>query len=509
MTEMISLTLNGKTYDSFVDSVARSRFETFALIGSTNGEQIEVSDASDYKLLGLNLYGKSTQTGTPTPTAPVDIVSIGDDGGVNLSVCSKVLVDWSHTTLVGKPIFSHKGNRIKYENNSGEHCLVSSVPITLPVGTYTAYIRDMSDKTSGALVGVRGLSSTKYLSHGTPRIVLSITQPTTIDLIATTSNQTEKLAYSCYAGVVVGDVPIENCPMIDDNIPSIQTFKTTASLRATPVADKTLATYTDTSGKMWFADEIDLDRGARIQRIYKGVFDGSTDENIMLNIGTSGMASRFSMTTPLIKSGFVLSNYAVQDAWGSSEGKIGTGTPGNTVQTAYIGWSNTTSVTLAEFKTILASKPLVIIAPLAEPIETPLTAEEIAAYTALHTNKPNTTVLNNAGAYMELEYVMDAKKYIDSLVIAGGSSRLTNVTLRASAWKTESEGLHSQVVTVSGVTEYSKVDLLPSVEQLAIFHNKDVAFVTENEDGVVTVYAIGDKPTLDYTMQAQITEVVV
>ena len=110
---------------------------------------------------------------------------------------------------------------------------------------------------------------------------------------------------------------------------------------------------------------------------------------------------------------------------------------------------------------------------------------------------------------MELEYVMDAKKYIDSLVGSGGSSRLTNVTLKSSAWKTESDGLHSQVVSIAGVTEYSKVYLLPSVEQLAIFHNKDVTFVTENEDGVVTVYAIGDKPILEYTMQAQITEVVV
>ena len=84
--------------------------------------------------------------------------------------------------------------------------------------------------------------------------------------------------------------------------------------------------------------------------------------------------------------------------------------------------------------------------------------------------------------------------------------RLANVTLAASAWVGENS-LYSQVVAIDGITEYSKVDLLPSVEQLAIFHNKDVAFVTENEDGVVTVYAIGDKPLLDYTMQAQITEV--
>ena len=87
-------------------------------------------------------------------------------------------------------------------------------------------------------------------------------------------------------------------------------------------------------------------------------------------------------------------------------------------------------------------------------------------------------------------------------------AKIASVTLLASAW-TGSDNLHSQVVSIDGVTQYSKIDLLPSVEQLAIFHNKDVAFVTENEDGVVTVYAIGDKPTLDYTMQVSITEVAV
>lgn len=66
---------------------------------------------------------------------------------------------------------------------------------------------------------------------------------------------------------------------------------------------------------------------------------------------------------------------------------------------------------------------------------------------------------------------------------------------------------YSQVVEVPGATEFSQVDLTPSVEQLAIFHDKDLAFVTENEDGVVTVYAIGDKPLNDYTMQVTIKEV--
>ena len=88
------------------------------------------------------------------------------------------------------------------------------------------------------------------------------------------------------------------------------------------------------------------------------------------------------------------------------------------------------------------------------------------------------------------------------------SAWITNVALPSAAW-VGNDGLYSQVVKIDGITPFSKVDLLPSVEQLAIFHSKDVAFVTENENGVVTVYAIGDKPLLDYTVQAQITEVAV
>ena len=80
------------------------------------------------------------------------------------------------------------------------------------------------------------------------------------------------------------------------------------------------------------------------------------------------------------------------------------------------------------------------------------------------------------------------------------------VTLLASAW-VGSDNLYHQVVEIEGVTENSQVDLTPSVEQLQIFYNKDISFVTENEGGVVTVYVIGQKPTNDYTIQVTITEV--
>lgn len=101
------------------------------------------------------------------------------------------------------------------------------------------------------------------------------------------------------------------------------------------------------------------------------------------------------------------------------------------------------------------------------------------------------------------------KKDLSTLSSGGGSSaRIDNVTLLASAW-VGTASPYSQVVQISGVTENSQVDLTPSVEQLSIFHDKDLAFVTENEDGVVTVYALGDKPTNDYTIQVTITEVYV
>ena len=84
--------------------------------------------------------------------------------------------------------------------------------------------------------------------------------------------------------------------------------------------------------------------------------------------------------------------------------------------------------------------------------------------------------------------------------------RITEVTLLASAWVGEASP-YTQVVTIDGITEYSQVDLKPSAEQLAVFNDKEIGFVAENEDGVVTVYLIGNKPANDYTMQVSITEV--
>lgn len=46
----------------------------------SNESSYTISNAVDYPLLGLSLYGKSVQDGTPTPENPVEIVSVGDSG---------------------------------------------------------------------------------------------------------------------------------------------------------------------------------------------------------------------------------------------------------------------------------------------------------------------------------------------------------------------------------------------------------------------------------------------
>lgn len=102
------------------------------------------------------------------------------------------------------------------------------------------------------------------------------------------------------------------------------------------------------------------------------------------------------------------------------------------------------------------------------------------------------------------DFMARVNSTISELTVA--ASVITTVTLLASRW-TAASGYYYQTVSINGVTENSKVDLLPSIEQLAIFHEKDLAFVTENVGGTVTVYALGDKPANNYTMQVSITEV--
>ena len=63
-----------------------------------------------------------------------------------------------------------------------------------------------------------------------------------------------------------------------------------------------------------------------------------------------------------------------------------------------------------------AGRPITVIYELEKPIEKPLSADEINAYKALQTYKPNTTIHNSENAHMAVDYVADTKTYIDNKI---------------------------------------------------------------------------------------------
>ena len=117
---------------------------------------------------------------------------------------------------------------------------------------------------------------------------------------------------------------------------------------------------------------------------------------------------------------------------------------------------------------------------------------------------------------IELEIIDEEKEYELDIDFAGeiitgrttqvAGVRLAYIELFGDRW-IGNQSPYSQVVNIEGVTEKSFINLQPSIEQLEIFYEKDISFTAVNEDGVVTVVVIGDKPTRDYVMQATIVDV--
>lgn len=84
--------------------------------------------------------------------------------------------------------------------------------------------------------------------------------------------------------------------------------------------------------------------------------------------------------------------------------------------------------------------------------------------------------------------------------------RIATITLAANAWAGTVEP-YSQVVEINTVTTSTKIDLQPNSQQIVSLQNAEISLMVENSAGAVTCYAIGNKPTVDYTMQVLLQEV--
>ena len=180
--------------------------------------------------------------------------------------------------------------------------------------------------------------------------------------------------------------------------------------------------YTDETGQQWVCDEVDFGRGVYMKRIFGTVFKNAAEWRIA---GTKNGLKRFytNQFMGVIKnakddatkecalcSHFI--NVTASDTWNEVTG-ISVNSKGR-LDIYYSGIEQTT----AALDVYFSSNPVAFMAELATPIETPLSTEELAAYAALHTNYPNTTILNDGGAGMEVKYVADTKNYIDNQIAA-------------------------------------------------------------------------------------------
>lgn len=203
-----------------------------------------------------------------------------------------------------------------------------------------------------------------------------------------------------------GSVTVKVTSQTDEN-QQMQTISTPNGLLGIPVESG--GNYTDENGQHWICDEIDFGRGVYIQRVGQKTFDGSESWSKTAASKCTQFSTKFSgwlnKTTLLCDQFTVGYDHIVGHCYFDST---------NFQVNPYA----TDAGTVSDWTAHLAEQPLTIVYALATPVETPLTAEQLADFAAMRTRYPTTTVLNDAGADMAIEYVADTKNYIDQKLAA-------------------------------------------------------------------------------------------
>lgn len=200
---------------------------------------------------------------------------------------------------------------------------------------------------------------------------------------------------------------------------------TPTGLPGVPVASG--GNYTDQNGQQWICDEVDLERGVKVQRV-KSVDISSLDKSFWVfrnDIDANVSATRYSNKAVIID--FRTSTPAMSNIL-----PAGVGNDVNTFRLVatplYLYQFNLDS---SKFPTVeswveylKANTVLIIYAP-TTPIETPLTPAEIAAYKAITAYAPDTVVQASDGAGIKLDYQRDVNLVVKNLEDAIASMTTT------------------------------------------------------------------------------------
>ena len=252
---MMQIAANKEAVSQLKEDTAVLQKRQNVLVGSETGNPISCNDAYSAPLCGLTVYGKSTQDGTPSPDNPVPIVSAGDGGSVAVRVTGKNLLN--PALFQNNKYQGFNAETGYYGIDSVNGYWITGIQPCLPSTTYhfNAMIEGgcFYDEKKN-VIGIADFAftiktpakcayycfnfSSAHASYGTP-------------IIATVSEST---AYSPYREQLL-------------------TLPTPNGLPGIPVTSG--GNYTDPQGQQWVCDEVDLERGVKVQRVDKAAFDGT------------------------------------------------------------------------------------------------------------------------------------------------------------------------------------------------------------------------------------------
>lgn len=236
-----TLAHEGKAADAKAtgDAISAIKVRQNILTGTETGNPIAVDDAFSAPLCGLTVYGKSTQDGTPTPDAPIPIVNAGDGGSLTVKVTGK--------------------NRMppNLKTDDVVECFVKkNTPITL------VFKGDLVSQ-GGNILFFNENNEQQWFGIDSG----NVEQHTTLRINAT------KFKY------LLKNMASENvCLTWNASSPDYEPYReqlltlpTLTGLPGIPVTSG--GNYTDPQGQQWVCDEVDLERGVKVQRIDKAALD--------------------------------------------------------------------------------------------------------------------------------------------------------------------------------------------------------------------------------------------
>lgn len=380
------------------DPVTPDSIGAATTIQKKTGSVITVNNSAHTPLKGLKLFGKTTQEGTPAPDAPVPLVSVGEAGAVNVPIRNSNLLPYPYAagdtyTENGLTFVVNPDGSVTVNGTAEKEIFFSLAnvnnPLYLPKGN----------------IHISGVPSGEYGGSMRPRLWLKNPDSTVkggVYAEGRTFSITEPGIYILYIDIVAGNT-LENFvvkPMVNIGSAALPfespaqtqllTIQTPNGLPGIPVTSG--GNYTDENGQQRITNYRDYGMGVDVHRVKRMTLSE-------MNLRYNGVA--FYCVTGDKKPGklnVLCSDYPIKDI------SVNNGdffTKGDSIDNSiYIKDSNFTDI--ASLKAAHGSA--VFIYELANPIETDLTAEELAQYAALHTNYPNTTIFNDGGAGMEVEY---------------------------------------------------------------------------------------------------------